>query len=169
MSETVSCPDEQNSRRVALSDCRSVFDAVLDAGGEVTFSPKGASMLPMLRAYGDEVTLVKPPSVIKTGSVALFVYRQSDGTERYILHRLVRKKHGSLIFCGDNRFEHDAPIAPKDVVGVVTGCKSRGKTVNLRGAFYRVYSAWMVITAGLKRPAIAIGRFVYRIWKRLKK
>ncbi len=155
--------DETRVHTVALIDCRDVFDDVLGAGGEVTFSPKGASMLPLFRTAGDTVTLVKPPERIKLGTVAL--YAMPDG--RCVLHRLVRRRGKRLIFCGDNRLEWDEPVWTENVIGVMASCRSRGKSRSAGDLFCRAYGAWMVVTAGVKRPALCVGRFIYGAWKRL--
>ena len=140
----------------------------LESGGSVAFSPKGVSMLPMLRASGDTVTLVKPPARLKKGMVALFV--SGEGAEsKFVLHRLVRIRGEELIFCGDNRLECDEPVKRDAVIGVLTEYESRGKRRSVRAPWYRLYSFWMRATVPSKRLAIGLQNGVYRIWKRLKR
>ncbi len=150
----------------ALSEMEEVMTEKLLAGGSVSFSPKGKSMLPMLRSEGDRVTLRKPPAKPKKGMVALFVSNE-DGVRRYILHRLVKVKNGLCTFCGDNRSECEAPVPYENVIGVVTEYESRGKKHSLNETWYRLYSVWMTSTYGFRRASMKAERLIYRIWRRL--
>lgn len=153
----------------ALDELSDLFAEKLAAGGRVSFSPKGTSMLPMLRVKGDTVTLKAPPARFKTGMVALFVIKEEDGSDKYILHRLVKIKDGKLTFCGDHRKEHDAPVDGSAVIGVVESYNSRGREHSTNELLYRVYSRWMVLTARHRRAALAVQDFVYRLWKKARK
>ena len=139
----------------------------LSAGGSVTFSPKGNSMLPMLRRAGDSVTLTAPGK-LKRGSVALFV-TEEEGARRFVLHRLVRiKKGGALVFCGDHRRECDSEGPASAVIGVVSEYESRGKKHRLTEPWYRLYSLWMVATWPFRSAALKLQSLVYKAWKKLK-
>ena len=155
-------------KQTALSEMEGLIREKLAAGGSVTFSPKGTSMLPMLRASGDSVTLVKPPARIKKGTVALFISHNEEGERSFILHRLVGKDGGKLVFLGDNRRFCDVPVEYEDVIGVVSEYESRGKKHSCRGLWYGIYTFWMLITRRLRLPAAKLQGFFYRVWKRLK-
>lgn len=150
----------------ALSEIEDIMLGKLRAGGTVSFSPKGRSMLPMLRESGDSVTLKKPPEKLKKGAVALFTENEGDG-KRFILHRLVSRKKGLLFFCGDNRSECDPPVPYENVIGVVVSYVSRGKEHSLREPWYRLYSLWMVSTFRIRRVSVKAAKFIYRIWRKL--
>lgn len=151
----------------ALEELSGLFAEKLEEGGTVAFSPRGTSMLPMLRAYGDSVTLISPPARLKKGTVALFVSKKEDGSNKYILHRLVKIKDDKLIFCGDHRSECDPPVGRDAVIGVVSAYRSRGKDRSLKSLFYRLYSFWMVHTTGFRGLALKVENFIYKIWKKL--
>ena len=151
----------------ALDEFYGIFTEKLTEGGSVTFPPRGTSMLPMLRAYGDSVTIVMPPARMKKGTVALFVLKNEDGSRKYILHRLVRKKGGKLIFCGDHRSSCDPPVGAEDVIGVVSGYRSRGKECSIDSILYRLYSFWMVHTVRCRGLALKLENAAYRVWKKL--
>lgn len=159
-------PDKPASINTALSEMEAVMTEKLDQGGSVSFSPKGKSMLPMLRSEGDSVTLKKPPARMKKGTVALFVSNEG-GKRHYVLHRLVREKDGLLTFCGDNRRECDEPVPFENVIGVVTEYESRGKKHSLNEVWYRLYSLWMISTYGIRNVSIKAERLIYRVWKKL--
>ena len=48
------------NKEVGLDDVMQIIAEKLEAGGSVTFNPKGTSMLPMLRDGDDTVVLSKP-------------------------------------------------------------------------------------------------------------
>lgn len=48
------------NKEVGLDDVMQIIAEKLEAGGTVTFNPKGTSMLPMLRDGDDTVVLSKP-------------------------------------------------------------------------------------------------------------
>lgn len=151
-----------------LAELSGLFTEKLLQGGSVTFSPRGSSMLPMLRAYGDKVTLTMPPARFKKGMVALFILNKGQEGQRFILHRLVRIKEDKLIFCGDRRLECDPPVDPADVVGVVTEYVSRGKQHSVTWLPYRFYSFWMVHTVGVRTAAQKVQDAAYRVWRALR-
>lgn len=158
--------EDKKTLHTRLSQMETLMEEKLREGGRVSFSPKGTSMLPMLRSEGDSVTLEKPPARIKKGTVALFISREGE-EERFVLHRLVKRKGDMLVFCGDNRLEPDAPVSKNDVIGVVAQYVSRGRARSLKEPWYRLYTAWMVTTVPFRRASGKAQRVVYRVWKKL--
>lgn len=142
--------------------------AELREGGRVSFTPRGGSMLPMLRGNGDSVTLEKPPERIKRGTVALFVLGSGD-EKKYVLHRLVsvKRKKNEYVFCGDKRTECDPPVKRENVIGVVTGYSSRGRTSDLKEPGYRLYSSWMVATRHIRPVSLKLQSAAWRAWRKL--
>ena len=138
----------------------------LSEGGTVTFSPKGTSMLPMLRSGADSVTLKKPPEKLKRGVVALFILK-NGAEKKFILHRLVRIRDGLYTFCGDNRFTTDSPVPYENILAVVTEYVHGGKKRSLNALWYRLYSFYMVSTYRIRRVTLRLERLVHRIWKRI--
>ncbi|MBQ4167123.1 MAG: hypothetical protein II590_02845 [Clostridia bacterium] len=158
--------EEKRKLHAQLSQMEALMEEKLREGGSVSFSPKGVSMLPMLRAEGDTVTLEKPPARIKKGTVALFISREGD-EERFVLHRLVKTRGGELVFCGDNRREPDPPVKKEAVIGVVTAYESRGKAHSPSEPWYRLYSFWMVATSPFRSISMKAQRVIYNVWKKL--
>lgn len=161
--------DPSKTIHAQLADMVGLINEKLENGGSAAFSPKGASMLPMLRVAGDSVTLVKPPARLKKGMVALFISEGEGGESRFLLHRLVRVKGSSLTFCGDNRKTCDPPARHEDVIGVVSEYESRGRRHRVTEPLYRLYSAWMVITFRFRSLSLKVQKAVYKVWKKLKK
>ena len=158
--------EEPKKKLTALSEMETLMEEKLRQGGTVKFSPKGVSMLPMLRSRGDSVTLEKPPARLKKGTVALFISRNGE-EKKYILHRLVGKKGDLYVFCGDNKSECDPPVGYEDIIGAVTEYESRGKSRSLKEPWYRLYSFWMVATRRIRPFSRRVQALVYRIWKKL--
>ena len=155
--------------RTALCEMEEVMLEKLEAGGTVSFSPKGVSMLPMLRDGGDSVTLKKPPAKLKRGTVALFVLTDVPEGRKFILHRYMRKEKGLLVFCGDNRVTCDPPVPYENVLGVVTEYVRSGRKHSLNEPWYKLYTAWMVLTPRIRRVSMRAERLIYRIWKRISR
>lgn len=153
----------------ALADMEAVMVEKLNAGGTVSFSPKGVSMLPMLRDGGDTVTLKKPPAKLKKGTVALFVITDAPEGRKFILHRFMGMKKGLCVFCGDNRVTCDPPVPYENVIGVVSEYERNGRKHSLNELWYRFYTAWMVMTPGIRRVSIRAERLIYRVWKRVSR
>ena len=160
--------EAHEKRHTALAEMDPLMREKLKEGGCVTFSPKGTSMLPMLRSRGDSVTLEKPPARLKKGMVALFIARDPHGGTKYVLHRLVKLRGGRCIFMGDNRSSADEPVAPEDVIGVVRGFTRREKRYSGDETAYKLYSRYMVATRGFRRIALKLLKLMIKAWKKLK-
>ena len=119
---------------VGMDELVPIFKEQLSCGRSVRFSPKGTSMLPMLREGKDTVTLSSPPYSLKKYDIPL--YRRDDG--KYVLHRVVAvDDHYTCI--GDNQFIYEANIRPDQIVAVVTAF-SRGEKEHSTCEFgYRLY------------------------------
>lgn len=124
------------SKEVAIDDVIDIMVEKLNSGGTVTFTPKGKSMLPMLRDGEDVVVLSKP-----NGKLHLFdipFYRRSNGA--YVLHRIVNfDADGSYVLCGDNQFTLEHGIKDSDIIGVVTAFYRKGKAYSVNSFKYRLY------------------------------
>ncbi|MBQ2570147.1 MAG: S24/S26 family peptidase, partial [Ruminococcus sp.] len=73
------------NKETTLDEVMELILEKLDAGGNVTFTPNGTSMLPMLRDGEDVVVLSKPKGRLHLFDVAL--YRRDNG--QYVLHRVL--------------------------------------------------------------------------------
>lgn len=106
----------------------------LAAGQSVSFSPKGTSMLPMLRQGRDGVVLSTPPSALKKYDIPL--YQRDDG--HYILHRVV--KAGDTYTCiGDHQFEEEPGVRPDQIIAVVKTFTRDGREISVENVPYQVY------------------------------
>lgn len=104
-----------------LDNLMPLFRECLAVGHSVRFSPRGVSMLPMLRQGIDTVTLSPLPEKLKKYDLPL--YRRDDG--HYALHRVV-KVEDTYTCIGDNQFVFETGLRHDQMIAVVTSF-SRGK------------------------------------------
>ena len=144
-------------RIVTLDDMNAVMAEVLNAGGSVTFSPKGISMQPLLIQKRDHVTISKPTGRIKLYDV-LF-YRRENGM--FVLHRVVGKNKNGYILCGDNQRVKEYGITDANVIAVMTAFKRKGRDYTTRSFAYRLYSFFWTLILPVRHP-------VLRLYERIK-
>lgn len=106
----------------------------LAAGKTVRFSPRGVSMLPMLRQGIDSVVLSPLPPKLKKYDLPL--YQRDNG--KYVLHRIV--KVGQTYTCiGDNQFELEEGLRHDQMIALVTAFYRGDKRVSVNALGYRLY------------------------------
>ena len=119
---------------IRLDDLMPLFREQLAAGKSVQFSPKGISMLPMLRQEKDSVVLSPVPSHLKKYDLPL--YRRDDG--RYVLHRVVGV--GQTYTCmGDNQFEEETGLRHDQMIGLVTAFYRGNRRITVTDPIYWIY------------------------------
>lgn len=92
-----------------------LIQEALSAGQTVQISPRGISMLPMLRQGIDSVVLSPVPDDLKKYDLPL--YRRENG--KYVLHRIVDA--GCTYTCmGDNQFTPEPGLCRDQMIAVVT-------------------------------------------------
>ena len=125
---------QSKSMRVALDDVMPIMEETLAAGQSVRFSPRGISMLPMLRQGIDSVVISPIPETLKKYDLPL--YRRDDG--KYILHRIVEA--GDTYTCiGDNQFEPETGVRRDQMIALVTGFYRGEKYHSVNEPAYRLY------------------------------
>ena len=117
-----------------MEELLPLFRERLEAGQKVRFSPRGISMLPMLRQGIDTVTLSPLPETLEKYDLPL--YRRDDG--KFILHRIVRV--GETYTCmGDNQFDPEPGVRQDQLIAVVTAFSRGGQEYTVRDWRYRLY------------------------------
>ena len=110
----------------------------LSRGECVRISPKGTSMLPMLREGTDAVVLSPVPQRLKKYDLPL--YQRENG--QFVLHRIVKVKD-TYTCIGDNQFVYEHGVRPDQVIAVVTGFRRKGRDHTVTEPGYRFYcSLW---------------------------
>lgn len=142
------------NKEVSMDDIIDILIEKLESGGTVTFTPRGTSMLPMLRDGEDVVVLSKSKGRLHLFDVPL--YKRSNGA--YVLHRIIDyDPDGSYVLCGDNQFEREHGIKDENIIAVVTAFYRKGKTYRADSIRYRLYVNFWYYTRFF-RHAYAFGK-----------
>lgn len=104
-----------------------------DAGGTFTFRPGGISMLPYIRGGEDKVTIRRFEGNAKKYEVVFF--RRDDG--KYIMHRVVGKKGGEYLICGDNQWRKER-VSEEKIFATECGVERNGRKIK-KGSLYALY------------------------------
>lgn len=125
----------------------------LDVGNEVWIPVKGKSMLPFLRERDD--ALLQP---VGEGDVVIGDIVLARWAQKYILHRVVRKKSGVIWLAGDNNLVQLEMINLGDVIAVLTAARRNKKRLSVSSPLYKLLGmCWYYlrlprrVVVGLKR------------------
>ena len=119
---------------VRLEQVHPLMQEFLREGKTVKFSPRGVSMLPMLRQGIDSVVLSPVPEKLKKYDLPL--YQRDDG--KYILHRIVEV--GQTYTCiGDNQFDYETGVRHDQIIAVVTSFTRGQQLHSVDEMPYRLY------------------------------
>lgn len=122
------------TKEVWLEQLMPIIRERLDAGKSVRFSPRGVSMLPMIRQGVDSVLLSPLPAKIKKYDLPL--YQRDNG--QYVLHRVVRV--GQTYTCiGDNQFELEPGLRHDQMIAIVTAFCRGEREISVKSLSYRIY------------------------------
>lgn len=106
----------------------------LEAGQSVRFSPRGVSMLPMLRQGTDSVVLSPLPEKLQRYDLPL--YQRESG--QYVLHRVIGV--GDTYTCmGDNQFAPEPGLEHRQMIALVTAFYRGEKYHSVTEPGYRLY------------------------------
>jgi hypothetical protein len=123
-----------NERCVGLEELMPLIRRQLEQGQPVKFSPRGTSMLPMLRQGRDSIVLSPVPAKLKKYDLPL--YRRDNG--QYVLHRVIRV--GDAYTCmGDNQFVPELGLRHEQMIGLVTAFCRDEKEIPVTNIAYRLY------------------------------
>ena len=124
----------EKTTSVSLDDIMPIIREQLAAGESVRFSPRGTSMLPMLRQGKDSIVLSPLPDRLKKYDIPL--YQRADGN--YVLHRVVAIGDDYTMI-GDNQFVEEKGVKHDQLIGVVTAFYRGDKLHKTTDLSYKVY------------------------------
>lgn len=129
-----------------MDDLIPLIQECLNNGRSVRFSPRGISMLPMLRQGIDSVVLSPVPGELRKYDLPL--YQRENG--KYVLHRIIGA--GTTYTCmGDNQFVEESGIRQDQLLALVTGFY-RGETYHsVDEPAYRFYCRFWHYSRPLRR------------------
>lgn len=142
---------------VALDQVMPLFRERLAAGQRVTFSPRGTSMLPMIRQGRDTVEVSPLKGRLKKYDLPL--YQRDNG--QYVLHRIV--KAGEAYTCiGDNQFDLEYPVRHDQLIGVVSAFTRDGKRIEVTNWLHRLYCRFWHATRPIRHLYLNMKIRIYR-------
>lgn len=151
-------PETDQEKKVLshLDEMMPLIKECLAAGQSVNFSPRGISMLPMIRQGRDSVGLSAPPDKLRKYDIPL--YQRKNG--HYVLHRVVRV--GETYTCiGDNQFVFEDGIEHDQIIAVCTSITRGGKTMSVHSFRWYAYAVIWHYSRFLRRVVRAF-------WRRVK-
>ena len=117
-----------------MDEMMPLMAETLSLGRSVRFSPKGTSMMPMLRQGRDSVVLSPAPKNLNRYDLPL--YRRDNG--QYVLHRIIQA--GETYTCmGDNQFLPEPGIRRDQIIGVVTAFYRKDTRIPVTALTHRLY------------------------------
>lgn len=154
---------QNESEKTVFSNLETMLPLIeecLENGQNVKFSPRGISMLPMIRQGKDSVSLSKPPEKLKKFDIPL--YRRKDGN--FVLHRVV--KVGKTYTCiGDNQFVFEKGIEHNQVIALCTAITRNGKTESVYSLKWRLYAILRHYSRFPRRVVRGLGRRMKKLLK----
>lgn len=123
-----------SNRIVQLEQLLPLMEEQLSAGKNVRFSPRGTSMLPMLRQGKDSVVLSPVPERLKKYDLPL--YRRENG--QFVLHRIVKAEE-TYTCIGDNQYHLESGLRHEQMIAVVTAFVRDGQEHSVEEWRYRAY------------------------------
>ena len=129
------------------------IDRLVNDGMQVTFTPKGNSMLPFIRGERDTVML-KAPENIRKGDIVLAAASAST----YVLHRVIDINEDQLILMGDGNLVGTEKCRMADVIAVAVKINKGSREIdcNSRSHQNRAY-IWRILKP-VRRYLLAIYR-----------
>ena len=148
------------NKQIPLAELWPIMKEQLDDGKTVVFSPKGTSMLPIIRQGIDRVVLKKAPAELKKYDLPL--YLRTNG--QFVLHRVVKKNKNGYVMCGDNQFRYEYGIKQNQILAIASGMYKGEKFISfeskenlrycrkqvLKMRFYGVYVRIMRLGSRIK-------------------
>lgn len=151
--------------KIHFKDIEHIIRETLDMGKTFKISPNGVSMLPLIVQGRDSVYIKRPEGRLNKYDIAFF---KRDSGE-FILHRVIKVKKDSYVFCGDNQWIVEKGIKDKNIIGVVCKLECDGKTILPDDADYMDYVKKRVGTRILKNYDKIIIRFIKICLHKIKK
>lgn len=124
------------TKEVELDLLMPLIKERLLAGQVIKFSPRGISMLPMLRQGIDSVVLSPLPEKLEKYDLPL--YQRDDG--HYVLHRIVKvEEELKYTCCGDNQFVLEPGLRHEQMIALVTAFTRGEKEHSVKEPIYWLY------------------------------
>lgn len=151
----------QNNRELPLDDLMPMIREQLNRGQTVRFSPRGTSMLPMIRQGIDQVVLSPLPQKLERFDLPL--YQRTNG--QYVLHRIVEIRDDTYTCMGDNQFQKEPELHYEQMIAKVTAFYRAGKRYEVTDLCYKAYCIMWYHTRHIRRCWLRCKSIVRRLMK----
>lgn len=158
-------PIAERRQLASIDELMPLICERLKTGQSVKLSPRGISMLPMLREGIDSVVLSPVFDRLKKYDIPL--YRRPNG--QYVLHRIVKVTGEGYTCVGDNQYRREHGVAHENVVAVVTAFTRGDRVYDVSAFSYRIYCCIWHWTRFPRHAGRAVKRRLIRVFKHKNK
>lgn len=115
------------------------IEELLDRDGQIIYTNKGVSMMPLLRQDKDLLIIKKRGlEPLKKLDVVLFKRRKDNSKDAYVLHRILEVYDDSYLIIGDNCIGKEI-VKDENILGILVGIIRNNKQINFDSFLYKLY------------------------------
>ena len=120
----------------------SFLKEMIEQNTDVSIVISGNSMSPFLVNQRDVIYSSKINRKLKKGDLVL--YQRLSG--QYVVHRIVKVKKSGYYLAGDNQIAIEGPILDKQIFGLVTKVKRKGKWIEAGNFWWEFFEhVWVYL------------------------
>lgn len=151
---------------ILMAELYPVMEETLKAGGLVSLTSTGTSMMPMLQHQRDTIILAPVKNPLHVNDVVL--YRRISG--QFVLHRIVGlESNGDYVLCGDNQSIPEHHIARQQVIGRLQSFIRKGRRISCNSPSYKVYVTMLPLLRFLKHSLLIFRGYAAALKKRIRR
>lgn len=152
----------------------SNIEKELKENGRLIYSNRGVSMYPLIR-QGKDLVVIEPVSGrLKKFDVPL--YKRSNDSHVYVLHRIIKVRENDYVIRGDNCLKNEYGITDDHIVGVLTkvirGSSNKNKKsreITNDDLTYKIYIRLCMINYPVRALYYVIRSVAAKIWHKIRK
>lgn len=148
----------------AMSELMKV---VFEKGASLSFAAKGFSMFPNIRE-GDRITVssLKSPQI----GIGVVVAYTHPKTQKFAVHRVIKRKGRSYLIKGDNNLSPDGLIPRSNIQGYLAKLEREGRRISFGLGPERIVIALFNRSPSLHSLLVRLQTFLSRpLWMRSKR
>lgn len=148
---------------VRMADLLPAMQQTLSAGGQVSLTITGTSMVPTIRGGRDQVTLAEAPAELNKYDLPL--YRRDNG--QFVLHRIIAvADDGTYTCCGDHQWVLETGIRRDQILALTVTISRKGKRFPVTSRSYRLWVRAWVWARPIRRVVFGTYGAVSKLWKK---